>query len=145
RRVAEAGGDEARLPGAEHGQSHEQAQQARWRRAPARRGGGALAGHGVERSVGSALLPLAGHPLLPSRVTGAARREGLPPTSATPRGASVSDRADYSKHSDDELREGIERAEEQEPRIAEESSEEALEAEREQRAAMEDELRKRSG
>lgn len=57
----------------------------------------------------------------------------------------MSDRADYSKHSDDELREGIERAEEQEPRIAEESSEEALEAEREQRAAMEDELRKRSG
>ena len=56
----------------------------------------------------------------------------------------MSNHTDYSKHTDAELREGIKKAEQQEPRIAEEDSDAALEAEREQRAGMEDELRKRT-
>lgn len=51
---------------------------------------------------------------------------------------------DYSKHSDEELREGIERAEEQDPRIDVESSDDALEAERSQREQMAGELRRRN-
>ncbi len=50
---------------------------------------------------------------------------------------------DYSKHSDEQLREGIERAEEQDPRIDAESSDEALEAERNQREEMAEELEHR--
>jgi hypothetical protein len=52
--------------------------------------------------------------------------------------------ADYSKHTDEELREGIAKATEQEPRIAAENSDEALEAEREQREAMSEELSRRT-
>lgn len=55
------------------------------------------------------------------------------------------EQADYDKHTDEELREGIRKAEQQEPRIAEEDSEQALEAEREQRKAMHDELERREG
>jgi hypothetical protein len=50
---------------------------------------------------------------------------------------------DYSKHTDEQLREGIERAEEQDPRIATESSDEALEAERRQHDEMTEELERR--
>jgi hypothetical protein len=51
--------------------------------------------------------------------------------------------ADLTKHSDHELRAGIDRSLEQEQRIAEEDSQEALDAARRQRAAMEEELRRR--
>jgi hypothetical protein len=52
--------------------------------------------------------------------------------------------ADYSKHTDEELREGVAKATEQEPRIAAEDSDEALEAAREQREAMSEELTRRN-
>jgi hypothetical protein len=50
---------------------------------------------------------------------------------------------DYSKHTDEQLRAGIERAEEQDPRIDAESSDDALEAERAQREEMAEELERR--
>lgn len=57
---------------------------------------------------------------------------------------SESDRpSDYDQHTDTELRRAVDKAEEQEARIAEEGSEEALEAERKQREAMSEELRER--
>ncbi len=55
----------------------------------------------------------------------------------------MSDTADYSKHTDDELRAGIARAQEQEGRIAAEDSDAALDAAREQRDAMQAELDRR--
>lgn len=51
--------------------------------------------------------------------------------------------ADYSKHTDAELREGIEKVDEQESRIAEENSDDALDAARAQRDAMAAELARR--
>lgn len=50
---------------------------------------------------------------------------------------------DYSKHSDDELLEGIEKVDEQEGRIAAEDSDAALDAAREARTEMADELERR--
>ncbi|HEV2784869.1 MAG TPA: hypothetical protein VGV67_00660 [Solirubrobacteraceae bacterium] len=50
---------------------------------------------------------------------------------------------DYSLHTADELREGIEKTEELEPHVREEGSDEALEAQRAQRQAMQDELDRR--
>jgi hypothetical protein len=50
---------------------------------------------------------------------------------------------DYSKHNDEQLREGIERVDEQEGRIATEDSDEALEAARAQRQEMTEELERR--
>ena len=50
---------------------------------------------------------------------------------------------DYSKHTDEELREGIATAEQQDDRIAREDSDEALQAEREQVRAMREELERR--
>lgn len=55
----------------------------------------------------------------------------------------MSDTADYTKHTDEQLREGIERADENARRIAAEGSDDQLEANREQRDAMEDELKGR--
>ncbi len=55
------------------------------------------------------------------------------------------DTADMSKHTDEQLREGIERAEEQEPRVAVESSDEAHEAQQVQKQEMEQELERREG
>jgi len=51
--------------------------------------------------------------------------------------------ADYSKHTDSELREGIAKVDQQESRIAEEDSDDALEAARAQRDAMAAELSRR--
>ena len=50
---------------------------------------------------------------------------------------------DLSKHTDEELREGIAKAEEQDSRIAREDSDEALRAEREQAERMREELERR--
>jgi ribosome-binding protein aMBF1 (putative translation factor) len=50
---------------------------------------------------------------------------------------------DYSKHTDEQLREGIERVDEQLGRIASEDSEQAVQAAREQREAMAEELARR--
>lgn len=50
---------------------------------------------------------------------------------------------DYSKHTDDELRQGIEKVGEQEGRIAAEDSDAALDAARQQRVEMADELARR--
>ncbi|CAN5597513.1 MAG: hypothetical protein M3493_14305 [Actinomycetota bacterium] len=55
----------------------------------------------------------------------------------------MSDTADYSKHTDEELRAGIARVQEQEGRIAAEDSDAALDAAREQRDAMQAELDRR--
>ncbi len=55
----------------------------------------------------------------------------------------MSDTADYRKHTDDELRAGIARVQEQEGRIAAEDSDAALDAAREQRDAMQAELDRR--
>jgi hypothetical protein len=52
---------------------------------------------------------------------------------------------DYSKHTDEELREGIRTAEAQADRVAAEDSDEALRANREQVQAMKDELARREG
>lgn len=52
--------------------------------------------------------------------------------------------ADYSKHTDDELRDGIAKIDEQQSRIAVEDSDSALEAARAQRAQMAEELRRRT-
>lgn len=53
--------------------------------------------------------------------------------------------ADYSKHTDEELRLAIEKSKEQESRVAAEDSEEALRADRDQRRQMEEELARRQG
>jgi hypothetical protein len=53
------------------------------------------------------------------------------------------DTADLDKHTDAELQEGIERADEQEPRVAVESSDEAYDAQRRQREEMARELKRR--
>jgi hypothetical protein len=50
---------------------------------------------------------------------------------------------DYSKHTEDELRDGIRKVDEQEQRIATEDSNEALDAAREQRELMRAELDRR--
>ena len=55
----------------------------------------------------------------------------------------MSDTADYDKHSDEELALGIQRADEQEPRIEVEGSEEQHDANRRQRDAMQAELEER--
>ncbi|MGH3664957.1 MAG: hypothetical protein ACRDU8_02495 [Egibacteraceae bacterium] len=52
----------------------------------------------------------------------------------------MGDTADFDKHTEAELREGVRQAARQEPRIAEEGSEAQLEAERRQREAMESKL-----
>ena len=52
---------------------------------------------------------------------------------------------DYSKHTDEELREGIRKAEEQIDRVRAEDSDDAAEANREQVQAMRDELERRGG
>lgn len=51
--------------------------------------------------------------------------------------------ADYDKHDDDELREGVRKGAEQEDRLEETGSEQQLSAERDQRHAMEEELERR--
>ncbi len=51
--------------------------------------------------------------------------------------------ADYSKHTDEQLRAGIAKANENEARIAAEDSHDALEAARAQRREMADELARR--
>lgn len=51
--------------------------------------------------------------------------------------------ADYDQHTDTELRRAVNKAEQEESRLAEEGSDEALEAERTQRDAMSEELRER--
>lgn len=53
------------------------------------------------------------------------------------------ERSDYSLHTTKELRDAVQTAKREESRVREEDSEEALEAERTQRRAMEDELRRR--
>lgn len=55
----------------------------------------------------------------------------------------MSDTADYSKHTDEQLRGGIAKADQQELRIAREDSSDALDAARAQRAAMAAELERR--
>lgn len=50
---------------------------------------------------------------------------------------------DYSKHTDEELREGIRKAQEQIDRVAAEDSDHAVEANREQVQAMQAELDRR--
>ena len=50
---------------------------------------------------------------------------------------------DLSKHTDEELREGIEKADEQAARVAAEDSDEALQAQQTKREQMEDELDRR--
>jgi hypothetical protein len=52
---------------------------------------------------------------------------------------------DYSKHTNEELRQGIEAVDDQERRIATEDSDEALEAARRQRDEMAEELVRRQG
>ncbi|HWB71859.1 MAG TPA: hypothetical protein VG452_06555 [Egibacteraceae bacterium] len=52
-------------------------------------------------------------------------------------------RPHLDKHSDKELRRAVETAESQDERLIEEGSEAALDAERTQRAAMEEELERR--
>ena len=51
---------------------------------------------------------------------------------------------DYSKHTDEELREGLRKAEEEEARIKAEDSDTAVQANRDQREAMQAELDKRT-
>jgi hypothetical protein len=51
--------------------------------------------------------------------------------------------ANLDKHTDEELRQGIRRADEQEPRVAAEDSEGASQAQRSQRDHMERELQRR--
>ena len=55
------------------------------------------------------------------------------------------DTADYSKHTDDELREGIAKSEQNMQRIATEGSDDQLQAAKEQHEAMEAELARREG
>lgn len=56
----------------------------------------------------------------------------------------MSDEADYSKHTDAQLRDGIAAADEQEARIAAEDSGDALAAARAQRDKMAEELARRA-
>ena len=51
--------------------------------------------------------------------------------------------ADMDKHTEEELVEGIQKAEANEPRLREEGKDEALEAQQQQRREMEEELQKR--
>ena len=60
-------------------------------------------------------------------------------------GNSGPETTDYSLHTDEELREGIEKTEELEPHVREESSDDALEAQQAQRQAMQEELDRRQG
>ena len=55
----------------------------------------------------------------------------------------MTDHADFSKHTDEELRDGIRKSEENLARISQEGSEEQLAAAREQHEAMESELARR--
>ncbi|HVM20469.1 MAG TPA: hypothetical protein VM307_10955 [Egibacteraceae bacterium] len=55
-----------------------------------------------------------------------------------------SDTTDYSKHTDEELREGIEKSAQNIARIENEGSDEQLEAARDQHQAMQDELDRRN-
>lgn len=55
------------------------------------------------------------------------------------------DETDYSQHTDEELREAVGKAEEEESRVAAEDSEDALDALRRQREAMRAELARRRG
>ena len=55
----------------------------------------------------------------------------------------ASETTDYSKHSDEELREGIEKSEENLKRIESEGSSEQLEAAKDQHEAMQAELSRR--
>jgi hypothetical protein len=55
----------------------------------------------------------------------------------------MTDHADFSKHTDEELRDGIRKSDENLARISQEGSEEQLQAAREQHEAMEAELAKR--
>ena len=55
----------------------------------------------------------------------------------------MTDHADYSKHTDEELRDGIRKSDENLARISQEGSEEQLQAAREQHEAMESELARR--
>lgn len=56
----------------------------------------------------------------------------------------MSDTTDYSKHTDDQLRDGIAKIDEQQPRISEEDSDSALAAAGDQREAMQQELDRRT-
>ncbi len=56
----------------------------------------------------------------------------------------MSDTTDYSKHTDDQLRDGIAKIVEQQPRISEEDSDSALAAASDQREAMQQELDRRT-
>ncbi len=83
---------------------------------------------------------------LPRRRVRGARRSGTSRgTAGSWRHAVTDHTADYSKHTDQELREGIARVDEQESRIAQDSSEDALDAARDQRAQMAEELARREG
>ncbi len=53
------------------------------------------------------------------------------------------DTADLDKHSDEELHEGAQKADEQSRRVADEDSDAALDANRQQREAIADELERR--
>jgi len=55
----------------------------------------------------------------------------------------MTDTADYSKHTDEELRDGIAKSEQNMQRISQEGSDEQLAAAREQHEAMEAELSRR--
>lgn len=56
----------------------------------------------------------------------------------------MSDTTDYSKHTDDQLRDGIAKIDQQQPRISEEDSDSALAAANDQREAMQQELDRRT-
>lgn len=53
--------------------------------------------------------------------------------------------ADYDRHTDEELREAVDTADREYPRVKEASSEEAAQANRRQREAMAEELDEREG
>ena len=55
----------------------------------------------------------------------------------------MTDHADFSKHTDEELRDGIRKSDENLSRISQEGNEEQLKAAREQHEAMESELARR--
>ncbi len=58
---------------------------------------------------------------------------------------SDNDTADMDKHTDDQLQEGLEKVAEQRPRLEQEGSEDALEAQETQAEAMARELAEREG
>ncbi len=58
-------------------------------------------------------------------------------------GSSGPETTDYSLHTDDQLREGIDKIEQLEGHVREELSEEALQAQQAQREAMQEELDRR--